>query len=507
MEAEKFSENYPEILRQLKGLYGSKMLEFEKRYKFDEFFGQQLKASDFDAKPMVLLLGQYSVGKTSFIEYLLKRTFPGMRIGPEPTTDRFVAVMHGDEDQIIPGNALSVDPEQPFSGTNSFGSSFLSHFEASKCNASILKNITIIDSPGVLSGEKHRIGRAYDFTSVINWFASKCDLILLLFDAHKLDISDEFREAIEALKGNDDKVRVVLNKSDQITTQQLFRVYGALMWSLGKVVKTPEVMRVYIGSFWDQPYRITDNEKLFRAETKDLLADLLSLPRNAAVRKVNELVKRVRLVRAHAYIICHLREKMPMLFGKEDTKQDLIANLGREFKEIERIHKIPPGDFPDVRKMQELLQVHDFSNFESRSDRLFQVIEQVMSVELPKLMKSLATPKASTATNPFAESNWAITEGMKEGYDELFRSLNPVNGCVTGQVARGPLMGCGVDVSDLRKIWELSDFEKDGTLDADEFALAMFLCQRCKAGDEVPPELPPRYIPPSKRHRFKNLKF
>jgi hypothetical protein len=195
-----------------------------------------------------------------------------------------------------------------------------------------------------------------------------------------------------------------------------------------------------------------------RAETKDLLADLLSLPRNAAVRKVNELVKRVRLVRAHAYIICHLREKMPMLFGKEDTKQDLIANLTREFKEIERVHKIPPGDFPDVRKMQELLQVHDFSSFESRryvmrcgcqfsfvlvfwgffeffrfslsvldpihlmpSDRLFQVIEQVMSVELPKLMKSLATPKASQTTNPFAESNWAITEGMKEGYDELFR--------------------------------------------------------------------------------------
>ena len=41
------------------------------------------------AKPQVLLVGQYSVGKTSFIRYLLGRDFPGQRIGPEPTTDRF----------------------------------------------------------------------------------------------------------------------------------------------------------------------------------------------------------------------------------------------------------------------------------------------------------------------------------------------------------------------------------------------------------------------------------
>lgn len=28
---------------------------------------------------------------------------------------------------------------------------------------------------------------------------------------------------------------------------KLMRVYGALMWSLGKVLNTPEVVRVYIG--------------------------------------------------------------------------------------------------------------------------------------------------------------------------------------------------------------------------------------------------------------------
>jgi GTPase SAR1 family protein len=49
-----------------------------------------MKPSDFDSKPMVLLLGQYSVGKTSFIRYIIGKDFPGARIGPEPTTDRWV---------------------------------------------------------------------------------------------------------------------------------------------------------------------------------------------------------------------------------------------------------------------------------------------------------------------------------------------------------------------------------------------------------------------------------
>lgn len=113
------------------------------------------------------------------------------------------------------------------------------------------------------------------------------------------------------------------------------------MWSLGKVIHTPEVPRVYIGSFWDQPYQNEDMAKLFEAEQKNLLSDLLDLPRNSAVRKVNELVKRARLVRTHALILSHLREKMPVLFGKDSAKAELIANLDREYREIERISKVP----------------------------------------------------------------------------------------------------------------------------------------------------------------------
>jgi hypothetical protein len=87
------------------------------------------------------------------------------------------------------------------------------------------------------------------------------------------------------------------------------------MWSLGKVVKTPEVLRVYIGSFWDQPLVFEDNAQLFEMEERDLMRDLRDLPRNSAVRKINELVKRVRICKVHAYIISYLKEQMPMMMG------------------------------------------------------------------------------------------------------------------------------------------------------------------------------------------------
>jgi EH domain-containing protein 1 len=66
-----------------------------------------------------------------------------------------------------------------------------------------------VDTPGVLSGEKQRIDRSYDFINVVEWFAARCDVILLLFDPHKLDISDEFKACISALKGHDDKVSTI----------------------------------------------------------------------------------------------------------------------------------------------------------------------------------------------------------------------------------------------------------------------------------------------------------
>ena len=49
--------------------------------------------------------------------------------------------------------------------------------------------------------EKQRTDRGYSFVQVCEWFAARSDVILLLFDPHKLDISDEFKAVISCLRG------------------------------------------------------------------------------------------------------------------------------------------------------------------------------------------------------------------------------------------------------------------------------------------------------------------
>eukprot|EP00438_Fugacium_kawagutii_P004642 Skav211951 [mRNA] locus=scaffold1559:41563:42323:- [translate_table: standard] len=59
---------------------------------------------------MVLVLGQYSTGMPGVHDGFTQHRFhqaeyPGLRVGPEPTTDKFVAIMAGPSRQQLPGAA------------------------------------------------------------------------------------------------------------------------------------------------------------------------------------------------------------------------------------------------------------------------------------------------------------------------------------------------------------------------------------------------------------------
>mmetsp|Transcript_12780 Transcript_12780/g.44395 ORF Transcript_12780/g.44395 Transcript_12780/m.44395 type:complete len:532 (-) Transcript_12780:544-2139(-) len=389
-------EEVTSIIDGLKRIYSEKIRPLEEQFKFGSFFSPLMTDGDFEGKPMVLLLGQYSTGKTTFIRSLLDRDYPGCHIGPEPTTDRFVIIHHNHDERRVPGNTLVVQPDKPFTQLSVFGSSFLAKLEGSQCDAKLLNHVTFVDTPGVLSGEKQRIDRTYDFTKVCEWFAQRSDLILLLFDPHKLDISDEFRSVIASLKGNDDKVRVVLNKADQVDAQQLMRVYGALMWSLGKVFNTPEVCKVYVGTFSGKPPSTEKNalgKELFEKEMGDLLRDLYTIPSRACDRKVNEFVKRVRAFKTHLLIIGHLRKQMPSMMGKKEKQRKLLEKLEDEFKKVVVEHGLPMGDLPNVNRYRAVLEQFELTKFPKVDKiKMVKVLEDVLAVDLPRMMAKFDNP-------------------------------------------------------------------------------------------------------------------
>lgn len=375
------------ILKGLARLYRRKILPLELASRYGHFHSPPLSPSDFDAPPMVLLLGQYSVGKTSFVKYLLGRDFPGIRVGPEPTTDRFTTILWGPQDKIIPGAALCSQTDRPFTGLSPFGNNFLSRLEAAELNAAILRNVTIVDTPGILSGQKQR-SRNYDYEAVMKWFAERADLIIVMFDAHKLDISDELKGVMQLMIPHLDKIRIVLNKADSISTQQLMRVYGALMWSLGKVMNTPEVCRVFMGSFWDAPFQNTEQAELLQREEMDLLRDIMNLPNQAVMRRINELVKRARSVKVHAYIIHYLRKQLVYTWGKREKQKRLIGRLESEFMAAARRYGLPKGDFPSLEPMrQALYEVRDITSFPKLDKRLVKEMDQVFSKDIPELLE------------------------------------------------------------------------------------------------------------------------
>lgn len=139
---------------------------------------------------------------------------------------------------------------------------------------------------------------------------------------------------------------------------------------------------------------------MFDDEEQDLFRDLQSLPRNAALRKLNDLIKRARLAKVHAYIISELRKDMPSVFGKEGKKKDLIKNIGTIYDRLQREHQISPGDFPDIKKMQEVLQNQDFSKFHSLKPHLIETVDRMLATDIAKLMSMIPQEESEMVPEP-----------------------------------------------------------------------------------------------------------
>jgi len=207
-------------------------------------------------RPLVLVLGNYSSGKSALINDFLGADIQAT--GQAPTDDSFTILTHGDadssDDQIHvieerDGKYLINDPDFPFQNLKRHGQRFSSHFRIKKVNAPILENFAIIDTPGMLDSIAEQ-DRGYNYQEVIGDLAQIADLILVLFDAHK---AGTIREAHISLRDTlpahtfEDRVLFALNRIDECSSfTDLLRVYGTLCWNLSQITGRKDIPMIHL---------------------------------------------------------------------------------------------------------------------------------------------------------------------------------------------------------------------------------------------------------------------
>ncbi|XP_035756090.1 epidermal growth factor receptor substrate 15 isoform X5 [Egretta garzetta] len=138
--------------------------------------------------------------------------------------------------------------------------------------------------------------------------------------------------------------------------------------------------------------------------------------------------------------------------------------------------------------------------------RLVACAQNGLDVSLSSLNLPVPPPRFTDTSSPLLLSGtassdvpWAVKLEDKAKYDAIFDSLNPVNGLLSGDKVKPVLLNSKLPVDILGRVWELSDIDRDGMLDRDEFAVAMFLVYCALEKEPVPMSLPAALVPPSKR--------
>uniref|UniRef100_K3X8R8 Dynamin N-terminal domain-containing protein n=1 Tax=Globisporangium ultimum (strain ATCC 200006 / CBS 805.95 / DAOM BR144) TaxID=431595 RepID=K3X8R8_GLOUD len=225
-------------------------------YERLETLRQHSKFPSFDTVniPMVLVLGNHSSGKSTFINYMLGQEV--QKTGRAPTDCTFTVLVGGTREERLDGSALTRHAKYGFGDVQRrFGRELVSQIELKVvANSPLLDEggLMVVDSPGMIdppgaSTDRTDTDRGYDFKRVVQWFAERADVILVMFDPDKPGTTFETLDVLtNSLRDLTSKVLLILNKVDDFRTVHDFaRAYGALCWNLSKVTPRKDLPFIY----------------------------------------------------------------------------------------------------------------------------------------------------------------------------------------------------------------------------------------------------------------------
>jgi hypothetical protein len=106
----------------------------------------------------------------------------------------------------------------------------------------------------------------------------------------------------------------------------------------------------------------------------------------------------------------------------------------------------------------------------------------------------LAKITGSNNINTIMVDPFVITSRERLKYDEQFKSLQPVNGIVTGMQAKSFFLQSQLQPLVLGQIWALADTDADGKMNLNEFSIACKLINLKLRGSDIPKTIPPTLL-------------
>ncbi|XP_028307918.1 sarcalumenin [Gouania willdenowi] len=398
------SPQFSGSMKTLLNIYHKAIKPMEEAFKYNELRQHEVTDGEVTSKPMILFLGPWSVGKSSMINYLLglHGTSQELYTGAEPTTSEYTVIMHGEKFRTIEGIVMAADSSRSFSPLEKFGQGFLERLVGVEMPHKLLERVTLVDTPGIIENRKQQ-ERGYPYNEVCQWFIDRADLIFLVFDPTKLDVGGELEMLFRQMKGRESQIRLILNKADSLTTQDLMRVYGALFWSMAPLINVTEPPRVYVSSFWPLDYNADTSRALFMKEETSLLEDVNQVIENQMENKIAFIRQHAIRVRIHALLVDRYLQsyydKLGWFGDPYEVLKDIVNDPDKYyiFKSILAKTNVSKFDLPDKEAYQDFFGVNQISSFKQLSyhcswtgDCLLEKIERAISYELPALLASVS---------------------------------------------------------------------------------------------------------------------
>ena len=172
--------------------------------------------------PLVAVLGTFSAGKSSFINYFLQTKLQSS--GNQAVDDRFTVICFGTDEtpRTLPGLALDADPRFPFyqvsrdieSVASGEGRRIDAYLQLKTCRSEALRGKILIDSPGFDADEQRNAT-----LRITDHIIDLSDLVLVFFDARHPE-PGAMQDTLRHLVGNtihrpdSNKFLYILNQID-----------------------------------------------------------------------------------------------------------------------------------------------------------------------------------------------------------------------------------------------------------------------------------------------------